>query len=69
MKVLGVIPSRYASSRLPGKPLKDICGKPMVWWVYQLALKVKGLTDIVVATDDNRIMEVYNSYYKICIPP
>ena len=67
MKVLGVIPSRYASSRLPGKPLKDICGKPMVWWVYQLALKVKGLTDIVVATDDNRIMEVCKSYNMNCI--
>ncbi len=57
MKILGVIPSRYESSRLPGKPLKDICGKPMVWWVYQLALRVPGLTDVIVATDDNRIVD------------
>ncbi|WP_438816363.1 cytidylyltransferase domain-containing protein, partial [Treponema endosymbiont of Eucomonympha sp.] len=40
MKVVGVIPARYASSRFPGKPLVDICGKPMVWWVYQQVKKV-----------------------------
>lgn len=57
LKILGVIPSRFESSRLPGKPLKDICGKPMVWWVYQLAQKVKGLSDVVVATDDTRIID------------
>lgn len=57
MKVLGVIPSRFQSSRLPGKPLKDICGKPMVWWVYQVAKKVPGLTDVIVATDDQRIVD------------
>lgn len=55
LKILGVIPSRYESSRLPGKPLKDICGRPMVWWVYNLAKRVTGLTDVVVATDDERI--------------
>ena len=59
-KILGIIPSRYESSRLPGKPLKDICGKPMVWWVYQLAVKVPGLTDVVVATDDERIVYACN---------
>ena len=37
MKSIVVIPSRYASTRFPGKPLMDICGKPMVWWVYQEA--------------------------------
>ena len=35
MKVVGVIPARYGSTRLPGKPLADIHGKPMIWWVYQ----------------------------------
>ena len=35
MKIIGVIPARYKSSRFPGKPLADICGKPMIWWVYQ----------------------------------
>lgn len=67
MKILGIIPSRYHSSRLPGKPLKDICGKPMVWWVYQKAMKVRGLTEAIVATDDNRIVEVCNSLNIKCI--
>ena len=35
MKIIGVIPARYKSSRFGGKPLADICGKPMIWWVYQ----------------------------------
>ena len=58
MKILGVIPARYTSSRFPGKPLADICGKPMIWWVYQQAIKVREFTDVVVATDDDRIAEV-----------
>ena len=55
MKVIGVIPARYASTRVPGKPLVDICGKPMVWWVYQQASKVQELDDLVVATEDDRV--------------
>lgn len=55
MNVIGVIPARYQSSRLPGKPLADICGKPMVWWVYQQLKKVSEFTKVYVATDDNRI--------------
>lgn len=39
MKIIGVIPARYNSSRLPGKPLADICGKPMIWWVYNQVKK------------------------------
>ncbi len=58
MKVIGVIPARYQSSRLPGKPLADICGKPMVWWVYQQAKKVEQLEEVYVATDDERIGSV-----------
>ena len=58
MKILGVIPARYASSRLPGKPLADILGKPMVWWVYQAAMQSPLLDDLVVATDDERILAV-----------
>ena len=57
-KVLGVIPARYGSSRLPGKPLKDICGKPMIQHVYENASKSKVLDKVVVATDDDR---VYNA--------
>lgn len=58
MKILGVIPARYASTRLPGKPIVDICGKPMIWWVYQQAKKVSGFSDVFVATDDERIVDV-----------
>lgn len=41
MKIIGIIPARYASSRLPGKPLADIEGHPMIWWVYNQVIKVK----------------------------
>lgn len=62
MRIIGVIPARYQSSRLPGKPLTEICGKPMIWWVYS---RVKGagmLDDILVATDDKRIEDVCEQY-------
>ena len=55
MKIIGVIPARYKSSRFPGKPLVDICGKPMIWWVYQQAKKVPEFDEVYVATDDDRI--------------
>jgi 3-deoxy-manno-octulosonate cytidylyltransferase (CMP-KDO synthetase) len=57
MKILGVIPARYASSRFPGKPLVDIGGKSMIQRVYEQAKKCYDLTDVVVATDDERIFE------------
>lgn len=62
MKILGVIPSRYASSRFPGKPLIDIKGKPMVQHVYERAKQAKLLTEVVVATDDQRIYDVVNGF-------
>lgn len=61
MKFLGVIPSRYASTRLEGKPLKDICGHTMVEWVYKRALKSK-LDGVVVATDDERIVNEVKAF-------
>lgn len=63
MKVIGVIPARYQSSRLPGKPLKDICGHPMIWWVYQQVSQVKEFSQIYVATDDERIQEACDNYH------
>lgn len=62
MKVVGIIPARYASTRLPGKPLKDILGYPMIWWVYKRVCSVKALDEIYVATDDDRIKEVCEQY-------
>lgn len=56
MKVLCVIPARYASTRLPGKPLKDIAGKPMVCRVYERAVQARKVSDTIVATDDERIL-------------
>jgi predicted neuraminidase/CMP-2-keto-3-deoxyoctulosonic acid synthetase len=55
--VAGIIPARYASSRLPGKPLALILGKPMIQHVYEQCLKSKTLDQIYVATDDTRIDE------------
>lgn len=55
MKIIGVIPARYKSSRFEGKPLADIHGKPMIWWVYQQAIKVKEFEAVYVATEDERI--------------
>ena len=55
MKALCIIPARYASTRLPGKPLRDIAGKPMIVRVYERAVQAKRVQDVVVATDDERI--------------
>lgn len=55
MKILGIIPARFASTRFPGKPLADIGGKPMIQRVYEQAKKAKSLSDVIVATDDERI--------------
>lgn len=57
MKIVGVIPARYASTRFPGKPLADICGKPMIWWVYQQAIQVGTIDKVYVLTDDDRIVQ------------
>lgn len=62
MKILAIIPARYQSTRFPGKPLVDICGKPMIWWVYRQLKLVKGLSEIYVATDDTRISDVCEMY-------
>jgi 3-deoxy-manno-octulosonate cytidylyltransferase (CMP-KDO synthetase) len=60
--VVGVIPSRYASQRLPAKPLVDLLGKPMVQRVYEQAKKARLLDRVVVATDDTRIEKCVRSF-------
>ncbi|WP_148570674.1 3-deoxy-manno-octulosonate cytidylyltransferase [Aliarcobacter cryaerophilus] len=61
-KIIGVIPARYGSTRLPGKPLIDICGLPMIIHTMKRAMKCKDLDDIVVATDDKRIYDIVEQY-------
>lgn len=62
MKTIAIIPARYKSSRFPGKPLADILGKPMIWWVYQQAKKANHINEVYVATDNQQIMDVCNRY-------
>ena len=57
-----VIPARYASTRLPGKPLADLLGKPMIQWVYEKAKQVTSASCLVVATDDQRILDAVQSF-------
>lgn len=62
LKVIGVIPARYASQRLPAKPLIDLLGKPMVQRVYEQAARAKLVDELVVATDDSRIEMVVKKF-------
>ncbi len=57
MTAVGVIPARYASTRFPGKPLADLCGRPLIQHVYERARRSKTLARVVVATDDLRIRD------------
>ena len=58
MRVAAIIPARYASTRLPGKPLADIAGKPMVWRVYEQAKMARLVDEVWVATDDQRVYDI-----------
>ncbi|GEM_PF-20233 len=66
-KVIGMIPSRMNSTRFPGKALALILGKPMIYWVYKSASKVKMLDEIFVATSDKEIEECCKKYNIPCI--
>jgi 3-deoxy-manno-octulosonate cytidylyltransferase (CMP-KDO synthetase) len=67
MKILGIIPARYASSRFPGKPLVDIGGKTMIQRVYEQAKKCRSLSEVIVATDDDRIFNHVNGFGGIAV--
>ena len=58
MRVTAVIPARYASTRLPGKPLLEVAGKPMVVHVWEQAKRADWVSDTIVVTDDRRIADV-----------
>jgi 3-deoxy-manno-octulosonate cytidylyltransferase (CMP-KDO synthetase) len=62
MRILGIIPARYSSSRFPGKPLIDLKGKSMIQRVTEGAAKSSLLTDLVVATDDQRIVDAVSGF-------
>jgi 3-deoxy-manno-octulosonate cytidylyltransferase (CMP-KDO synthetase) len=62
MKVICVIPARYASTRLPGKPLADIAGKPMIQRVYERALEAKRPASLMVATDHQAVYDVVAAF-------
>ena len=65
MRVIGVIPSRWGSTRFPGKSLYPICGKPLVQWVVEAVQRAKTLDEVLVATDDNRIADAVSGFAKV----
>ena len=60
--IIGIIPARFASTRLMGKPLADIGGKPMIRHTYENCLKSKLLNDVVIAVDDQKVAQVINDF-------
>ncbi len=62
MTVTAVIPARYASTRLPGKPLAEIDGRPMIQWVYERVEQASLVNDVLVATDDQRIVDAVQGF-------
>ena len=67
MKTLCIIPARYASSRLPGKPLAEIAGKPMIQWVYEQAKKADKIDQVIVATDHIEIFKAVENFKGLAI--
>lgn len=67
MKTYGIIPSRFGSSRFPGKPLAILAGKPLVAWVVEAVKKAKGLDEVLVATDDERIVAAVKEHGGVAV--
>ena len=65
MKILGIIPARYASTRFPGKPLHLIAGKPLIRHVVERCQTASALTEVIVATDDARIAEMARQFCRV----
>jgi 3-deoxy-manno-octulosonate cytidylyltransferase (CMP-KDO synthetase) len=68
--IVGIIPARFASTRLMGKPLADICGKPMIQLTYESALKSKLLNEVIIAVDDEKVAQVARNFgAKVVVTP
>lgn len=67
MHTVAIIPARYNSSRFKGKPLADICSRPMIWWVYNQVKKSNKINEVYVATDNDTIKEVCQQYNIPCL--
>ena len=65
MKILGIIPARYASTRFPGKPLHPIAGKPLIQRVVEQCQKAATLAEVIVATDDERIAAAARKFCRV----
>ena len=65
MKIIGIIPARYASTRFPGKPLALIAGKPLIQHVVEQCQRARSLSEVIVATDDTRIWEVAQNFCRV----
>jgi 3-deoxy-manno-octulosonate cytidylyltransferase (CMP-KDO synthetase) len=65
VKIIGIIPARFASTRFPGKPLAIIAGKPLLQHVVEQCQKAKSLSEVIVATDDTRIWEMAQDYCRV----
>jgi len=64
VKIVGIIPARYASTRFPGKPLALIAGKPLIQHVVEQCQRAKSLSEVIVATDDTRIWELAQNFCR-----
>lgn len=67
MRIIGVIPSRWGSTRFPGKSLYPICGKPLVQWVVESVKRSRLLDEVIVATDDERIASAVRGFAKVAM--
>ena len=67
-QVLGVIPARLESTRLPGKPLRQICGRPMIAWVYENSRRATGLDHLLVATDSPEVERYCRQEVRTLLP-
>jgi 3-deoxy-manno-octulosonate cytidylyltransferase (CMP-KDO synthetase) len=68
--IIGIIPARFASTRLLGKPLADICGKPMIQRTYESAIRSKLLNEVIVAVDDEKVAQIISNFgAKVIMTP